>query len=171
MGARTFRDTRSTCWSSTAKTFGQCRSKLKNTRSPRKIAATRRTPQNCPRMIPLRSLFDSLTFAPGRPCNRQQSNFRGAHKLAQLVHHAGAGLHLAEQGENRARVPCMPKEEDERALLVGRFQSSNHMRRSIWLFHGIGRLVHSAWASKLWVNRAKIMIRFLPAVVIAVVPF
>src|SRR5437763_2556765 len=30
--------------------------------APRKIGPTRRTPQNCPRMIPFRSRSDSLTF-------------------------------------------------------------------------------------------------------------
>ena len=44
-------------------------------RAPRKIAPTHRTPQNCLRMIPLRSRSDSLTFAPRLSAIGSESNF------------------------------------------------------------------------------------------------
>src|SRR3981189_2569705 len=44
-------------------------------RAPRKIASTRRTPQNCLRMIPLRSRSDSFTFTPGLSAIASESNF------------------------------------------------------------------------------------------------
>src|SRR3981081_4159836 len=47
--------------------------------APRKIAPTHRTPQNCLRMIPLRSRSDSLTFAPRLSAIGSESNFRGSH--------------------------------------------------------------------------------------------
>ena len=43
--------------------------------APRKIASTRRTPQNCLRMIPLRSRSDSFTFTPGLSAIASESNF------------------------------------------------------------------------------------------------
>jgi hypothetical protein len=44
-------------------------------RAPRKIAPPRRTPQNCPQMIPLRSRSDSFTFTPGLLAIARESNF------------------------------------------------------------------------------------------------
>jgi hypothetical protein len=44
-------------------------------RTPRKIAPTRQTPQNCLRMIPLRSRSDSFTFTPGPSAIASDSNF------------------------------------------------------------------------------------------------
>lgn len=44
-------------------------------RAPRKIGPARRTPQNCPRMIPFRSRSDSLMFAPRLSAIGSESNF------------------------------------------------------------------------------------------------
>src|SRR6266702_1815787 len=43
--------------------------------APRKIAPPRQTPQNCPRMIPLRSSSDSFTFTPGLSAIASESSF------------------------------------------------------------------------------------------------
>src|SRR3981081_4422241 len=53
--------------------------------APRKIASTRRTPQNCLRMIPLRSRSDSFTFTPGLSAIAGESNF----SRCPLVLHLG----------------------------------------------------------------------------------
>ena len=44
-------------------------------RAPRKIAFTCQTPQNCLRMIPLRSRSDSFPFTPGLSAIVSESNF------------------------------------------------------------------------------------------------
>jgi hypothetical protein len=43
--------------------------------APRKIGPARRTPQNCPRMIPFRSRSDSLTFTPRLSAIGSESDF------------------------------------------------------------------------------------------------
>src|SRR6476620_1698604 len=43
--------------------------------APRKIGPTRRTPQNCLQMIPLRSRSDSLTFTPRLSVIGSETNF------------------------------------------------------------------------------------------------
>src|SRR5262245_4740666 len=46
-----------------------------SSRAPRKIGPARRTPQNCPRMIPFRSRSDSLTFTPRLSAIGSESDF------------------------------------------------------------------------------------------------
>ena len=77
-----------------------------NNGAPRKIGPTRRTPQNCLQMIPLRSRSDSLTFTPRLSAIGSETNFSrsptGPIIVAQL---SGAGQHrLCSNSATRTRV-------------------------------------------------------------------
>ena len=54
---------------------GRGASPITDRRAPRKIGSTRRMPQNCPQMIPLRSRSDLLTFTPRLSAIDSETNF------------------------------------------------------------------------------------------------
>jgi hypothetical protein len=72
------RRSESSAWVASTSATVRCRyinKDRKESRAPRKIAATGRTPQNCLQMIPLRSRSDSLTFTARWPAIGSESNF------------------------------------------------------------------------------------------------